>query len=526
MPTETIQAASTDSLTIYSSGYIMKDPTAVEVTLTGYPAVANAKFRITRSFRPAPKDVLSTEQQASTDTQSSTEFDDMPLPPIPLTRKAETKQQVFGYVSVPWLEDSYGDVMTPDSIEFAAHSFMHNLVTQNTEGKTGIGEEHWAFFDRSYPIQTLIDYDGNIGGIPYGWWLGTQIADPVVWQKVLSGNYAGYSLGSMTYFVNTASTTYRDKLFGTLPNLATLSADKPTTGKFAAFSFPGQFGYPSDASAYADPKNCKFPIDTTARVFATMQHVLAHYDTEGYSKEELKFMLGRMIQSLVNFGEAISEVTLSKVGLAKSTKSFWCNPFSRQAGREDSPTKQEQTSKEEQDMNKDDVVAIVRAEIQTTLDTFKTEQSAAFAQMQETVTTALQSVQEVLTQFSTKSTPTAPETPAPEVPAQQSAPQGAEQSNKGEICFGMTKDQFMDELTNVLAAKAASKETTTENKEQSNPTAEVLTKLQSEIDALKANTSGRQTGLHTVQHATGGLSPAELKAQRDAAPFDVEPTFF
>ena len=77
---------STDTATtIYSSGFLMDEPHALEVTLTGRPAVANAMWRVIRSQTDEGKPKFQT-------------------PAIPIKSRKDAKRQVFGYVSVPWLE--------------------------------------------------------------------------------------------------------------------------------------------------------------------------------------------------------------------------------------------------------------------------------------------------------------------------------------------------------------------------------------------------------------------------------------
>ena len=98
-----------------SSGYLMDEPQAVEVTLCSDPAVAGAKFRVIRSA-------------GSPDKPNGIKLQ------MPIRKTAPMKQQVMGYVSIPWLEDWYGDVMDPQSIEHAANSFLKNLQAGHVEG--------------------------------------------------------------------------------------------------------------------------------------------------------------------------------------------------------------------------------------------------------------------------------------------------------------------------------------------------------------------------------------------------------
>lgn len=278
------------------SGYLMDEPQAVEVTLCNDPAVAGAKFRVVRSA-------------GNPDKPNGIKLQ------MPVRKKAPMKQQVMGYVSIPWLEDWYGDVMDPQSIEHAANSFLKNLQQGNVAGN-GIGEEHEAFWNNAHVIQSVVDYNGKIGGIPGGWWIAIQITDPTAWQKVLDGDYTGFSLGSYVRFVNTKSDDFKASLFQKIPDFKDKSSAKPSKGKPGMFEHPGEYGFPTEQSAYADPANNKFPIDTRSRAYATLRYVLDNYDSEGYAIEELKYVVRRMLAAIVAHGDVVPEDALKRAGFA------------------------------------------------------------------------------------------------------------------------------------------------------------------------------------------------------------------
>lgn len=279
-----------------SSGYLMDEPQAVEVTLCNDPAVAGAKFRVIRSA-------------GSPDKPNGIKLQ------MPVRKKEPMKQQVMGYVSIPWLEDWYGDVMDPQSIEHAANSFLKNLQQGNVQGN-GIGEEHEAFWNNAHVIQSVVDYNGKIGGIPGGWWIAIQVTDPTAWQKVLDGQYTGFSLGSYVRFVNTQNEKFKEDLFQKVPNLKNHNSAKPTKGKPGMFENPGEYGFPTEQSAYADPANNKFPIDTRSRAYATLRYVLDNYASEGYSIEELKYVVRRMLAAIVTHGDEVPGDVMERVGFA------------------------------------------------------------------------------------------------------------------------------------------------------------------------------------------------------------------
>lgn len=275
------------------SGYFMDNPTAVEVTLCHSPAVKGAKFRVVRSAGNA-------EQPLGIKLQ-------MPA------KKNAMKQQVFGYVSIPWLEDWYGDVMDPTAIEHAAHSFLYNMTQGNSEGN-GIGEEHMWFWNHAHVIQSAIDYNGGIYGVPGGWWFAVQITDPTTWQKVMSEEYTGFSLGSYVSWTDTHSDDVRLCILQNIPNMKAVSPVKPTKGKFGMFVDPGAFGFPTEQSDYADPANNKFPLNTRSRAYATLRYVLQNYDSEGYSIDELKFIVRRMLAAITTHGDDVPKEFLERAG--------------------------------------------------------------------------------------------------------------------------------------------------------------------------------------------------------------------
>lgn len=110
------------------------------------------------------------------------------------------KKQVFLYYLEPNVADLQGDIISPEDVEKACHSFMKNLADGNAKGK-GVGVEHSLFKDVGYPIQSAMDYDGSIGKaagaanpVPGGWWVGIQCTD-AVWELVEKGELTGGSIG-------------------------------------------------------------------------------------------------------------------------------------------------------------------------------------------------------------------------------------------------------------------------------------------------------------------------------------------
>ena len=82
------------------------------------------------------------------------------------------------------------------------------------------------------------------------------------------------------------------------------------------FENPGEYGFPTEQSAYADPANNKFPINTRSRAYATLRYVLDNYASEGYSIEELKYVVRRMLAAIVAHGDEVPDDVMGRVGFA------------------------------------------------------------------------------------------------------------------------------------------------------------------------------------------------------------------
>lgn len=500
------QADQSESTVIYSSGYLMDEPHALEVTLTGRPAVSNAMWRVIRSKAENGKTKLQT-------------------PTIPVNTRRDAKRQVFGYVSVPWLEDSYGDILDPKSIEQAAHSFLHNLITRQVEGVTGIGEEHIMFSQKAYPIQSVIDYTGQIGGIPGGWWLGTQIEDPLVWDKIVKGEYAGYSLGSMVFFTSTKEKEFQSEIFNKIPDLSTLSTTSPSKGKLGMMAQAGLYGYPEDKSAYADPANLKFPIDTLARTFATMRHVIDEYNSEGYDRAELKFMLNRMVASMVRFEIEIPDAVKAKVGIKsqKSLKDSVCSVIRGLSGTVIPNSNNDSEGVDEMDRNEilelvqQNVTTAVAEQVKLQGDILKEDLSAELKTQMDTsfteLTTKLQGTMDSLKTVIEGDK-------AEKEQAAADAKKTVEEKTQAEVIAGA--------VTEALRAAGLVKEEKKQSAGEPEDLNATLASLKQQMDDLTKATTGRQTARRNVTADNATLTAAqraEIARRRKEAPFDDDPCF-
>ncbi len=111
------------------------------------------------------------------------------------------KQWVFGIVLAPNELDSYGDYETPDNIADAAASYMLNLW--KGQKPEAVGKQHEEPI-KAIPVQSFqapVDfwYDDSPHTpeymVPKGAWvLGIHILDKAEFEKVVSGEYIGFSM--------------------------------------------------------------------------------------------------------------------------------------------------------------------------------------------------------------------------------------------------------------------------------------------------------------------------------------------
>lgn len=400
------------------SGYFMDNPTAVEVTLCHSPAVAGAKFRVVRSAGNASQPMGIKLQ--------------MPA------KKNAMKQQVFGYVSIPWLEDWYGDVMDPTAIEHAAHSFLHNIQQGNSDGN-GIGEEHMWFWNNAHVIQSAIDYNGGIYGVPGGWWFAVQITDPTTWQKVMSEEYTGFSLGSYVEWTDTHSDDVRLKILEGIPNMKAVSPVKPTKGKFGMFKDPGAFGFPTEQSDYADPANNKFPLNTRSRAYATLRYVLQNYDSEGYSIDELKFIVRRMLAAITAHGDDVPKEFMERAGFGSKQNVL---DFAAENG-----IKAQSVQSNSEEVTNMALSPEILEAIQTAVhDTVGTEMATQKA--------VLDSIQKSLQSMSTQAAPAANNAPATQAaPTQPVEPAGAPAAPAQPVQQSFSLDDIKNVVSEVLKSQ-------------------------------------------------------------------------
>lgn len=116
---------------------------------------------------------------------------------IPIFKANPSKQIVYAVVLAPNEIDSQDDYMEPDEIEKAAHRYLANSRV--------VGSGHSKPI-KAHPVESFIaPQDFTVEGGQYGdqevkkgsWVLGVKIDDPDEWQKVVNGEYQGFSVGGV-----------------------------------------------------------------------------------------------------------------------------------------------------------------------------------------------------------------------------------------------------------------------------------------------------------------------------------------
>lgn len=115
---------------------------------------------------------------------------------------------VFGEVYRPGFVDSHGTTMTVDEIRRVAYDFMKKGYVNR------IDEQHSWKESGCYVIESFVARENDPDFYPGSWVLGTQIVGDTIWEKVLNGEYNGYSIagysGRNKVYVNLTRVTEAD----------------------------------------------------------------------------------------------------------------------------------------------------------------------------------------------------------------------------------------------------------------------------------------------------------------------------
>jgi len=95
---------------------------------------------------------------------------------------------VFGEVYIPNHIDAHGTTMTREEVKRVAYDFLRKGFVNK------IDEQHSWKESGCYVVESFIARDGDPDFVPGSWVLGTKIEGDALWQKVLNGEYNGYSI--------------------------------------------------------------------------------------------------------------------------------------------------------------------------------------------------------------------------------------------------------------------------------------------------------------------------------------------
>ena len=119
--------------------------------------------------------------------------------PIEVVKADDDRRQVFGWASVAFtadgeqVVDSHGDVIDEVELEAAAYDFLRSGGWS--------GDEHSDQTPFSLVIESVVmtrDKQAAMGiadgTMPVGWWIGVQITDADLWEKIRAGARPAFSI--------------------------------------------------------------------------------------------------------------------------------------------------------------------------------------------------------------------------------------------------------------------------------------------------------------------------------------------
>lgn len=113
--------------------------------------------------------------------------------PTKIAKTDDEKQIAYGIVYEPGVPDSWGDFMSAETIERAAHNFLANGLV------SAIDTEHDLQDNGCLVVESFIarkdDPDFPVGA----WVMGVYVPDADMWAKVKKGEIGGLSLYGQAY---------------------------------------------------------------------------------------------------------------------------------------------------------------------------------------------------------------------------------------------------------------------------------------------------------------------------------------
>ena len=117
-----------------------------------------------------------------------------------IQKSSDEKMQAFGWANVSLdetgnqLEDWQGDMIDPEDLEQAAYEFVQfygNGGEMHEPDKRIVAKliESVVFTEEKQRLLGIPE-----GTLPVGWWIGFQVLDTDVWEKVKDGTYSMFSI--------------------------------------------------------------------------------------------------------------------------------------------------------------------------------------------------------------------------------------------------------------------------------------------------------------------------------------------
>lgn len=117
---------------------------------------------------------------------------------LSVMKSDDDRRQVFGWANVAvrvdgrQIVDWQQDAIDPEELERAAYEYVANFGTAGEMHKRGgVGRLIESIvFTKEKAAALGIPQDA----LPEGWWVGFQITDDEVWEKIKNGQYAMFSI--------------------------------------------------------------------------------------------------------------------------------------------------------------------------------------------------------------------------------------------------------------------------------------------------------------------------------------------
>lgn len=115
-----------------------------------------------------------------------------------IQKSNDEKMQAFGWANVSIeengevLEDWQGDIVDPDELEKAAYNFVRFYREGGEMHERG--DAATLIESVVFTVEKMEAMGIPTGTIPVGWWIGFQVTDPDVWEKVKDGTYPMFSI--------------------------------------------------------------------------------------------------------------------------------------------------------------------------------------------------------------------------------------------------------------------------------------------------------------------------------------------